>query len=61
MKRLSKKHCNCVITERKAIELAARYDLVEEYKFCRRKGMSVYQALEEWDLLTYYKPTPDAD
>lgn len=35
-----------------AMRIAARYDLVEEYKIARRHRRTPLQALEEWDLLT---------
>lgn len=35
-----------------AMHIAARYNMVEEYKIARRHGRSPLQALEEWDLLT---------
>ncbi|MCR4812327.1 MAG: hypothetical protein K5867_07020 [Bacteroidales bacterium] len=35
-----------------AMRIAARYNMVEEYKIARRHGRSPLQALEEWDLLT---------
>ncbi|MBQ3580952.1 MAG: hypothetical protein II975_08205 [Bacteroidales bacterium] len=35
-----------------ALRIAARYDLVEEYKTARRHRRTPLQALEEWDLLT---------
>lgn len=35
-----------------AMRIAARYNMVEEYKIARRHRRSPLQALEEWDLLT---------
>lgn len=36
--------------EKRALGQAARYGLTEEYKEARRRGMSVRDALDEWDL-----------
>lgn len=36
--------------EKSALRRAAQYGLTEEYKEARRRGMSVRDALEEWDL-----------
>lgn len=36
--------------EKSALRRAAQYGLTEEYKEARRRGMSVRDALDEWDL-----------
>ena len=33
-----------------AMRIAAKYNLTEEYKYARRKGLSPSQSLDEWDL-----------
>ncbi|MCR4811549.1 MAG: hypothetical protein K5867_02995 [Bacteroidales bacterium] len=35
-----------------AIRIAAKHNLVDEYKTARRHGRTPLQALEEWDLIT---------
>ena len=35
----------------RAMRIADRYGLVEEYKTARRHGMRPLEALEEWDML----------
>jgi hypothetical protein len=37
--------------ERKAREIAARYDMLHAYEESRRHGETPLQALEEWDLI----------
>lgn len=38
--------------DRIAREIAERYNLLDEYLYARRQGLSPIEALEEWDLLT---------
>lgn len=42
------------------MRMFAKYGLTQEYKYARRKGLSIKQALQEWDLYDYSprtKPT----
>lgn len=39
------------ITEAAAQAMASKYGLLEEYKDARRRGYSIEEALDEWDLL----------
>lgn len=41
------------ITELQAMRIALLFGLTHEYKMCRRAGMSIPKALEEWDLLDW--------
>lgn len=38
--------------DRIAREIAARHDMLADYRAARRNGLSPIEALEEWDLLT---------
>jgi len=42
--------------ELEAMRISAKYNLVDEYKYTRRKGFSITQALQEWDLYDYKPP-----
>lgn len=37
--------------ERIAREIAAKYNMVEDYRLARRQGLSPLEALEEFDLI----------
>ena len=37
--------------DRIAMQIAARYGMVQEYKTARRKNLRPLQALEDWDLV----------
>lgn len=46
----------CLFRRRKqdriAREIAARHNMLADYRAARREGLSPIEALEEWDLLT---------
>lgn len=53
MKLPRKKYNRLGLNDKIALQLAKEFNLEDEYKRCRRMGMSIISALEEWDLLDF--------